>query len=215
VRPTGPFGAWLRNYLRVLERRDENADVPCGSCNACCRSSYYISIHCDEQETLRRIARVRLKRDAQRAPQDTSLNPDNLGRCPMLRGDACSIYTHRPQTCRKYDCRVFAAAGISLGTGPQNAINERVWQWRFDYPTELDALLHGAVRQAAAFLQRRRDLFPDYLGLSDPGLLAKTAVMVHEVFVDLGAPPLWVTATPSETDIANAILQQLQTLKVA
>ncbi|MFA6001077.1 MAG: hypothetical protein WC828_03075 [Thermoleophilia bacterium] len=37
------------------------------------------------------------------------------GCCPMLIDGGCSIYEHRPLTCRIYDSRVFAAAGIVAG----------------------------------------------------------------------------------------------------
>ena len=38
---------------------------------------------------------------------------DERGRCPMLTDAGCSIYAHRPRTCRTFDCRVFTAAGLS------------------------------------------------------------------------------------------------------
>lgn len=128
----------------------------------------------------------------------------------MLKADACSIYAHRPQTCRNYDCRAFAAAGISLGTGPRSAVNERVWQWRFEYPTELDAQLHCAVRAAAAFLQRRRDLFPEQLRFSDPGQLAKAAIAAHELFLETDDSSLRVTERATDVDIAEAIIRRLR-----
>ena len=36
----------------------------------------------------------------------------SAGHCPMLVDGRCSIYEHRPRTCRTYDCRVFPAAGL-------------------------------------------------------------------------------------------------------
>jgi len=140
------------------------------------------------------------------------MDHDSHGRCPMLIGDACSIYDYRPQTCRNYDCRVFAAAGIALGSGPRSAVNERVWQWRFHYPAELDAQSHCAIRSAAAFLQRRSELFPAQLVPTDPGLLAKAAIGVHELFLETDAPPLLVTTSGSDTDLADAISRRLRRL---
>ena len=43
------------------------------------------------------------------------LGYDENGHCPMLIDDKCSIYEHRPITCRSYDCRIFPAAGIVAG----------------------------------------------------------------------------------------------------
>jgi hypothetical protein len=130
----------------------------------------------------------------------------------MLNGDACSIYAHRPQTCRNYDCRAFAAAGIGLGSGPRSAVNERIWQWRFEYPAELDAQRHCAVRAAAAFLQRRSDLLPADLRPTEPGQLAKAAIIVHELFLETAAPPLLATTSVADTDVADAIIRRLQHL---
>jgi len=203
----------MRDYLRVQTQREASADVPCGTCDACCRSSYYIQIRADEHETLRRIPSACLARAARPEQHDSILDQNVHGRCPMLAEDGCSIYAHRPQTCRKYDCRAFAAAGISLGTGPQSPVNERIWQWSFDYPTELDAQRHCAVRAAAAFLQRRRTLFPGYLMLADPGQLAKAAVVSHELFLDMGDPPLRVTSSPADSEIVDAILRRLQAVR--
>jgi hypothetical protein len=39
----GDFAAWLRRTLTAFKVNGE-ADVPCGSCNACCRSGYFIHI---------------------------------------------------------------------------------------------------------------------------------------------------------------------------
>ncbi len=41
---------------------------------------------------------------------------------------ACSIYSDRPRTCRHYDCRVFAAAGVEPH---QPSIAPRVREWQF------------------------------------------------------------------------------------
>src|SRR5204863_6078536 len=74
------------------------------------------------------------------------LGYDERGHCPMLVDDRCSIYEHRPRTCRTYDCRVFPAAGLDAD---QPAIAERVRRWRFAYPTAADRARHEAVRAAA------------------------------------------------------------------
>ena len=47
----------------------------------------------------------------------------------MLIDDKCSIYEHRPRTCRVYDCRVFPAAGVTIDD-PDKALietNTRAW----------------------------------------------------------------------------------------
>lgn len=208
----GAFSEWLRRYRRMQTRAERSTDVPCGECNACCRSSYFIHIRADEHETLRRIPKAYLARAPHPHESDSIMDHDSHGRCPMLVNGACSLYAHRPQTCRNYDCRVFAAAGIALGSGPRSAVNERVWQWRFRYPTLLDAQSHCAVRSAAAFLQRRSELLPAQLVPADPGQLAKAAISVHELFLETDAPPLQATTSGSDTDIADAITRRLRRL---
>ena len=74
------------------------------------------------------------------------LGYDDLGHCPMLRNGACSIYDHRPKTCRTYDCRVFPAAAVQPD---KPAIAARAGQWRFAYPTDDDRAQHDAVRAVA------------------------------------------------------------------
>jgi hypothetical protein len=72
------------------------------------------------------------------------LGYDEHGHCPMLVDGSCSIYEHRPRTCRVYDCRVFAATGVDPGTA-QPAIAERVASWHF---TVDDQRRWDAVRAA-------------------------------------------------------------------
>ena len=123
----------------------------------------------------------------------------------MLVDGECSIYAQRPRTCRSFDCRVFAAAGVSLGSGPRARVNARVWQWRFEYPSEFDAECQNAVLAAAAFLRRRGDLIQPDVAPTDAGELAKAAVFVHEIF--LGASQL---SARDDVEIAAAINQELR-----
>jgi Fe-S-cluster containining protein len=78
------------------------------------------------------------------------LGYDSEGRCPMLGDHGCSIYEHRPRTCRTYDCRIFPAAGVEVTEVVQVAIGRRARRWRFEHPTETDRREHDAVRAAAA-----------------------------------------------------------------
>jgi hypothetical protein len=73
----------------------------------------------------------------------------------MLLDGRCSIYEHRPRTCRTYDCRVFPATGIEVDDDNQRAIGVRARRWRFDFPTEADHVQQRAVRAAARYVQER------------------------------------------------------------
>ena len=62
------------------------------------------------------------------------LGYDERGHCPMLVDGACSIYEHRPRTCRTYDCRVFPAAGVEPDADKAPSPT-RARRWRFTDPT--------------------------------------------------------------------------------
>jgi hypothetical protein len=101
----------------------------------------------------------------------------------MLEAGRCTIYAQRPQTCRDYDCRFFAAAGLDAGGPERSVINNRVRQWRFSYPTTTDRRAHDAVRAAAAFLQHESQRFPAGFAPTRPTGIAVLAVKTHAVFL--------------------------------
>ena len=123
------------------------------------------------------------------------------GTCPMLDSGRCSIYRHRPQTCRDYDCRIFAAAGIDAGAADKAVINRRVHAWRFTYPTDADWLAHRAVRAAASFIQTKKTRFPGGAAPTAPTGIAVLAIKSCSVFLD---PDIQAR---DDADIANAIIE--------
>ena len=118
----GAFGPWLRRTVAMLGRSPgagDGSDVPCDGCTACCESSQFVLVEPDELDARAAIP-AELLFPAPGAPTGFSLLPyDEHGRCPMLRDGACSIYAHRPRTCRAYDCRVLAAAAFLAGHGEE------------------------------------------------------------------------------------------------
>ena len=181
--PAGDFAAWLRD-VRAARASGGGTDVPCGSCTGCCTSSYFIHIGPDEADTLARIPRQLLFPAPGLPPGHVVLGYDERGHCPMLVDGACSIYEHRPRTCRQYDCRVFPAAGIETAGGDdKDAINRQIRRWRFTYPHEDDRIAYHAARAAAAFLREHADAVPDGVVPSNPTQLAVLAIDVHELFL--------------------------------
>lgn len=137
--PAGPLAPWLAELAA-----GEGADVPCGECDACCRSGMFIHVEPDEVEALRRIPKA-LRFPAPGRPKGHVVLPyDADGRCPMLTDAGCSIYEHRPRTCRRFDCRVFAAAGMEP---EQPLVAAQVRRWRYD-PADEPVLV--AIRNRAA-----------------------------------------------------------------
>jgi hypothetical protein len=109
------------------------------------------------------------------------LGYDERGHCPMLVDGRCSIYEHRPRTCRTYDCRVFPAAGVEIDDTDDPAkagIAERARRWRFRHPTPQDRAEHDAVRAAAVHLRAGADDGP-----MTATQLAVRSVEVHQRFL--------------------------------
>jgi Fe-S-cluster containining protein len=175
----GGFSAWLRHFRTTLVNED-GTDVPCGRCNACCRSSYFIHIRPEETETLSHIPKALLF-PAPGLPQGNRvLGYNEHGRCPMLIDDQCSIYEYRPLTCRSYDCRIFNAAGIAAGKADKSP---QIPCWQFSYPTQRDRDEHAAVQAAAKFLREHTMNFPAETIPNNPTQLAILAIKVYDVFL--------------------------------
>ena len=148
--PAGDFSAWLARMREAL-RSGAGTDVPCGECCACCSTAHFVHVGPDERDVLALVPRE-LQFPAPGLPAGHVVLPhDERGRCPMLGEDgSCTIYDHRPRTCRVYDCRVFAAAGVDAD---REAITRQSRRWRFTYPASEDGEEHEAVRAAARFLR--------------------------------------------------------------
>ena len=189
--PAGAFSAWLKQ-ARSAQTTKATADVACGECTGCCTSSYFIHIGPDEKESLARIPKALLFKAPGYPRGHVLMGYDEHGHCPMLKHGKCTIYAHRPQTCRDYDCRVFAAAGIKAGqdVGPNLAkddkevINRRVQQWRFDLPTARDEQELRAVRLATIYLREHANTFPHGFVPDNPTQLALLAIRVFEAFLE-------------------------------
>lgn len=173
----GPLGAWARATVAVAAGRE--ADVPCGGCTACCRSGWFVHVAPDEVEALRRIPRALRFPAPGRPPGHVVLPHDEHGRCPMLTDDGCSIYEHRPRTCRAFDCRVFTATGLRPDGEREVDVARQADRWRFDVSIDDDRRRWSAIRAAVERLGERA---------ARPADLAAAAVQVHELFLD-GADP--------------------------
>ena len=188
----GAFSTWLAEVQQAI-RGERDSDVPCGTCTGCCTSSQFVHIGPDETDALAHIPHDLLFRAPRMPMGHVLMGYDERGHCPMLIDGRCTIYAHRPRTCRTYDCRVFPAAGLEVDDDAKAAIAERVARWRFTHPTPRDRVEHDAVLASAAFLvdpARAADLPPGAVPASSTPL-AVLAVELHAMFVsadDAGAP---------------------------
>lgn len=176
----GAFGEWLDATLAALDGGGA-MDVPCGSCTACCRAAYFIHVAPDETAALAAIPAALLFPAPGLPDGHRVLGFDRNGHCPMLRPDGCSIYADRPRTCRRYDCRVFAATGIAP-EAERAEVGSRAAAWRFTCDDEAERRRFAAVRAAAKFLQSHAGLLPAGYVPANATQLAALAIEVHEVF---------------------------------
>jgi uncharacterized protein len=206
--PAGEFASWLSQTRHSLA--DEcGVDLPCGECTACCTSSYFINIRPDDVLTICSIPKE-LMFSAPGLPKgNLLLGYDEHGHCPMFIDGKCSIYEFRPLTCRSYDCRLFAAAGIDAGDEDKALINSHVKRWMFSYPTKLDRDLHSAVQTAAQFLRNRAECFPPGTIPKNQTRLALLALKVHEVFLAFAVEKENTGREMSEKEIVEAIMTSI------
>jgi len=179
----GDFSSWMIETRSAI-RGERAAEVPCNGCTACCTSSQFVHIGPDETDTLAHIP-AELLFPAPLMPRGhVLLGYDERGHCPMLIDNRCSIYEHRPRTCRTYDCRVFPATGLDVDDDPDKTlIAQRVKRWRFTFPEPADHIEHDATAAAAKFLTEHDDLFPDGVVPSTATQRAVLAIEIHDVFL--------------------------------
>lgn len=194
--PAGNFSEWL-HAMRAALAGDGGMDVACGDCVGCCTSSYYIKVRAGEARSLAAIDPRHLDPEPT-AAGDRLMGFGANGHCHMFANGACTIYADRPETCRAYDCRVFAAAGMAAGGDDKSVINERVARWRFEYPADTDLAEQAAVRAAANYLRQHPVRFPNGRIPSRASDIAVLAVKTYRVFLD---PP------DTDADIVRAIVE--------
>jgi hypothetical protein len=196
--PAGDVAAWYAEMSAALTGAGES-DVPCGSCTACCRSSQFVHISPDERATLAVIPKE-LRFPAPRLPRGhVLLGYDERGHCPMLVDGGCSIYEHRPRACRVYDCRAFAATGVTPADKP--AVAERVRQWRFSFDHPDSGPISQALQAAAASLV---ELPPDLAPPTDTGR-AVVAVQIVDLFLHRDVAGALSVAQPAMAQIQEAV----------
>jgi Fe-S-cluster containining protein len=191
--------------MRTALAGGSGMDVACGDCVGCCTSSYFIKVRAHEKAALEHIGPDNVRPVPGATNGNMLMGFDEQGHCFMFVNGGCSIYQHRPETCRTYDCRVFSAAGMNAGPD-KSVINERISRWRFDYPTELDREEHRAVTAAANYMRQHPVRFPGGRVPSRPSEIAVLAVKSYEVFLG---------KAPSDAEISAAIVDACRRFDVA
>jgi uncharacterized protein len=201
--PAVPFAEWLRQTQAALAE-EEPADVPCGECNACCRTSHVIHVRPEEKRALSRIPRRALLPAPGLPPGNLVIGHDRAGCCPLLVDGRCTIYPDRPRACRTFDCRIYAAAGIEAD---RDDIARQVARWRFSYPSDDDRALRAAVEAAARHIREHPEYFAGAATSREPLRVAVLAIAVHELFLSAGPDdPAKRGPAPSDEAIARAVV---------
>jgi uncharacterized protein len=196
----GDFSTWLES-IRDAIRAGEVAGVPCGECTACCTSSQFVHVAPDEIDTLAHIPRDLLFPAPGLPNGHFVIGYDDNGHCPMLVDGRCSIYEHRPRTCRTYDCRVLPAAGFENDEDVPVEIARRAGRWRFTYGTAGARSEHVAVQAAATFLADHPEALPPNTGRPSLTRLAALAIEVTDLFLDV---------VPDASTVRAALAERLQ-----
>jgi uncharacterized protein len=195
----GDFATWLAGMTAAL-RAGTATEVPCGDCTACCTSSQFVHVAPDETVTLARIPTELLFPAPGLPAGHVLMGYDEHGHCPMFVDGACSIYEDRPRTCRTYDCRVFAAAGLHGEPADKPAIAQRAGRWRFSFAGDDDRVRHAAVQAAAAYLAANHHDVATHATRR-----AVVAVEIHDRFMAVDDTGTTTMATPEADAVAHDI----------
>lgn len=181
----GEFGQWLQ-ASNATQVQGADADVPCGACNGCCKSFYFIHITPADTEALKAIPQALLFSAPGLPKGHFVMGYNEQGHCPMLVDDRCSIYFDRPQTCRAYDCRIFSAAGMPPGETDKALVTQRTEHWAFTYASDTSREQHAAVKAAAVWLRAANNddnsKLPAGFIPSNSTQLAVLALQIHSLF---------------------------------
>jgi uncharacterized protein len=179
----GKFGQWLE-FMRAVLRGERDADVPCGDCVGCCVSSYPIPLRPTDRVALERVPPGHLHLPVASGGL-ARMGYRSDGTCPMLCASKCTIYSDRPQTCRDYDCRIYAASGL-LPDGDRPVIRQRVQAWQFQLESAGEQDAAASVRRAAKFIVSHAQQFPGAMRAGSATAVAVLAVKCHALFSDAG-----------------------------
>lgn len=199
----GDFGEWLE---RVTASFADGSDieVPCGDCRGCCSAGRFVHVTPADRTALAAIPDELLVRAPGLSDGSAVMGFGRDGLCPMLKAGDCAIYASRPATCRAFDCRLLAAAGLRMHGRWAERINERVSAWEFGFAGAESRRRHESIRAAATFIAGNARLFPGGRVPDQPLDLAALAVRVHSVLPDASE-----RSAPQE--IADAIVELSRT----
>jgi uncharacterized protein len=203
----GDFSSWLIEISDAI-RGKRASDVPCDGCTACCTSFQFVHIGPDETDTFSHIP-TKLLFPAPMLPRShVLLGYDERGHCPMLIDNCCSIYEHRPRTCRTYDCRIFPSAGLAVDDD-KVLIARQAQRWQFSFPSAADWNRHVAVQAAATFIRQHPDQLPTGAVPANATQLAVLAIRLHHLFLRRDEATGCTTVVDPDPDVVQTEMVRL------
>jgi uncharacterized protein len=205
----GSFSRWLCHIRKALAE-NSRMKVPCGECNACCRSSIFIHVHPEETRTFSRVPKELLFPAPLRPKGHMVLGYDKHGRCPMLIRNKCSIYRDRPATCRSFDCRILSASGLIEEDNVNHPVFQQARRWKFKCTMKDDDKLLSAVQDAAKCIMNHPKYTQDIIFLRDAIQISVLAIKVYDVFFKSKRSPVHMRKAAIDSEIAAAIVNSLK-----
>lgn len=197
-RAAGEFRRWLHSMREVLTT-GRGIQVPCGTCRACCRSGYFIPVRAAEHSTMAVVpSRVLMPSLSASQTGDRLIAITPKGDCALFVRGNCSIYSNRPQACRDYDCRLFAATGLRTG---HPAIDLQIDGWRFCHDDADSLRIQAAMQEVAGFILRYPQAFPGGRAPTRAPDVAVVAFKAHRIWLARDTP------TVSRAQLAERIVQ--------
>jgi uncharacterized protein len=181
----GSYSAWLKELVGSLKGENDSV-VPCGECVACCTSSHFVHIKPTDSETLKHVPRNLIFPAPGLPKGHYLLGYNKKGHCPMYSANGCTIYKYRPQTCRQYDCRIFAATNVKITDVDKANISRQSARWVFNIESAQDLVDSTSVKSAASFIEKYSDQFPRGFIPSNSAQRAVMAIRVYNLFVSRG-----------------------------
>ena len=153
--------AYVRHY--------PHTSVPCGSCTACCRSAFDLTLNAKDDPS-------QYETEIGRMTGLPSLKKTADGACVYLKNDGCSIHDRRPITCQKFDCRVEVLAVLRTSA----IYNKAAWEkFDFSYRDPQDRSLRRAVNMLFQALRDATNLTHENDGNMDHSLIHAAILLLR------------------------------------
>jgi uncharacterized protein len=145
----------------------------CTACGLCCNGVMFRLVRLQPRDSARELAALGLKLKRKRG-HDYILQP-----CPAWRDAQCSIYLHRPERCRLFECQQLrrVAAGEITEAAALEKIREV--QRRVEHLDGLSRRADGTLHKGPLFQRVETTLAQPYDSMTNPELVGQREELAH------------------------------------